>query len=247
LEALSVMTRRAMLTLASIIPWLPGLALSQEKPAPGGKPFVPTSQYETRFVEGWTVRVNKALLTDQADLGKRALRLLELKLFDVSNVVPAKACSELRKVPIWLGVNDGHAPCSEYHPSETWLRENGFNPDKARGVEIGNAKLFLEWSQGQPSMVLHELAHAYHDRVLGFGHQEIARAYAAAVESKIYDSVLRNNGKLERAYAMSNAQEYFAESSESFFGTNDFYPFVAAELRQHDPRMYELLRTLWSK
>ena len=25
--------------------------------------------------------------------------------------------------------------------------------------------------------------------------------------------------------------EYFAEASEAFFGTNDFYPFVRAELR----------------
>jgi hypothetical protein len=225
----------------------PPISLPQDNPAPGRKPFVPTSQYETRTIEGWTVRVNRALLTDQAEIGRRALRLLELKLFDVSNAVPAKACSELRKVPIWLGVNDGHAPCSEYHPSETWLRENGYNPDKARAVEIGSAKLFLEWSQGQPSMVLHELAHAYHDRVLGSGHPDVARAYSAAVESKSYDSVLRNNGKSERAYAMTNAQEYFAESSEAFFGTNDYYPFVAAELRQHDPRMYELLRTLWSR
>lgn len=241
------MIRRVLLNLLSIVLWYSGPSFCQENSPPGRKPFVPTSQYETRAIEGWTIRVNKVLLTDQADLGRRALRLLEIKLFDVSSAVPAKACSELRKVPIWLGINDGHAPCSEYHPSEVWLRENGFNPDKARAVEIGNAKLFLEWSKDQPSMVLHELAHAYHDRVLGFNHPDLARAYAAAVDSKSYDSVLRNNGKSERAYAMANAQEYFAECSESFFGTNDYYPFVAAELRQHDPKMYELIRTLWNR
>jgi hypothetical protein len=39
--------------------------------------------------------------------------------------------------------------------------------------------------------------------------------------------------------------EYFAESSEAFFGKNDFYPFVRSELKQHDPEMFELLKTLW--
>jgi hypothetical protein len=39
--------------------------------------------------------------------------------------------------------------------------------------------------------------------------------------------------------------EYFAEATEAFFGTNDFYPFVRSELKQHDPQMYDLLRKLW--
>ena len=39
--------------------------------------------------------------------------------------------------------------------------------------------------------------------------------------------------------------EYFAESTEAFFGTNDFYPFVRAELKQHDPKMFDLLWKLW--
>jgi hypothetical protein len=222
-------------------------AISQDKAPVKRKPFVPTTQYESRTLEGWTVRVNKSLLEDQADLGRRALRLLELKLYDLSTAVPAKACAELRKVPIWLGVDDGHAPCSEYHVSESWLRENGFNPEKAKAVEIGNASLFIEWSKGQPSMVLHEMAHAYHDRVLGRAHAGVAQAYAAAVESKKYESVLRNNGQVERAYAITDAAEYFAESSEAFFGTNDYYPFVAVELRQHDPKMFELLKEVWNR
>lgn len=49
----------------------------------------------------------------------------------------------------------------------------------------------------------------------------------------------------ERACAMSNAKEYFAESSEAYFGRNDFYPFTRAELKEHDPQMYDLLERLW--
>lgn len=218
-------------------------ALPQAEP---GKP-VPTAQYETRTVEGWTVRVNKTLLGEKAELGARALRLLEVKLFDVTRAVPPKALAELRKAPIWLGVNDGHAPCAEYHVSREWLSGHGFNPDKAKGVEIGNAERFLSWSGDQPSMVLHELAHAYHDRVLTHAHEGIRAAHQKAVEGGTYESVLRASGKKERAYAIKNFEEYFAEATEAFFGTNDYYPFVKAELRIHDPGFFKVVEEAWSR
>lgn len=211
--------------------------------------FVPTAQYESRPVEGWTVRVNRRLLPggDQADLGTRALRLLETKLYEVARVVPGPALARLRDVPIWLGVDDGHAPCAEYHPNRDWLAENGYNPDKAKGVEIGNAGRFLTWSLDQPMMILHELAHAYHDRVLGFDDPALRAVHRAAVESKRYDQVLHRNGRPERAYALNDPQEFFAEASEAYFGVNDFYPFVRAELRQHDPETYRAVEAAWGR
>jgi len=51
--------------------------------------------------------------------------------------------------------------------------------------------------------------------------------------------------KLDRAYALQDPKEYFAETTEAFFSTNDFYPFVNVELRKHDPEMFQLLRRLW--
>ena len=216
-------------------------------PADEPKPFVPTSSYETRTIEGWTVHVNKALLAESSKLGQSALRLLETNLYEIKRLVPPKAVEKLQEVPIWLGVNDGHAPCAEYHPSRSWLRDNGYNPDKAKGVEIGNASRFLEWSKSQPMMILHELSHAYHDRVLGYDHPGIKAAFERAVKSGSYKSVLRNNGKTETAYALSNEQEYFAEASEAFYGTNDFFPFVRVELEQHDPEVYMVLKKVWGR
>ena len=103
-----------------------------------------------------------------------------------------------------------------------------------------------------PWFVLHELAHAYHDRELpkGFGNPEIAAAYARAKESGKYDKVERHfgNGRpntFEKAYAMTNPMEYFAETTEAYFGRNDFFPFTRDELKKHDPDMLELLGKLW--
>jgi len=223
------------------------LTLAVSAPAQEAKrPFVPTTDYETRMVEGWTVRVNRHLLSDRKELGDPALRLLAEKLYDVRRAVPERACAELQHIPIWLGIDDGHAPCAEYHPSRDWLRDNGYNPDKAKGVEIGNATRFLEWSKSQPAMILHELAHGYHDQVFGYDDARIRAAFDAAKQAGAYESVLRNNGQMERHYALTNPQEYFAEGSEAYFCTNDFYPFVRAELQRHDPGLAKLLGEVWA-
>ena len=50
---------------------------------------------------------------------------------------------------------------------------------------------------------------------------------------------------MDRAYAMDNPMEYFAETSEAFFSRNDFFPYNRAELKQHDPDVYALLGELW--
>ncbi len=206
---------------------------------------IPTTQYAPRQVEGWEVRVNGALLDEQADLGDAALRLLGVKLYDLTRVVPEKPLAELRKVPIWLGVDDGPNDRAQFHPSVDWLARHNLNPEKAKGVEIGNAARLLKTAREQPAMVLHEMAHAYHDRVLGFQHEGIRAAYDAAKKSGVYESVLRISGAKERHYALTDPQEYFAEGTEAFLGTNDFYPFVRAELRQHDPKLFDLLTELW--
>jgi len=45
--------------------------------------------------------------------------------------------------------------------------------------------------------------------------------------------------------ALNNEKEYFAEACEAFFGTNDFYPFTRAELKEHDPEMFKVLCEVW--
>jgi len=57
----------------------------------------------------------------------------------------------------------------------------------------------------------------------------------------------RNNGKTERAYALNNDQEYFAESTEAYFGTNDFYPFIRQELKEDDSNIYSVLEKAWMR
>jgi hypothetical protein len=39
--------------------------------------------------------------------------------------------------------------------------------------------------------------------------------------------------------------EFFAEMTESYFGSNDFYPFVTGELKRDEPDIFKLMEEIW--
>jgi hypothetical protein len=204
--------------------------------------------HRTLELEGFRVHVDLRLLEEQSALGEAALEELRAQLYRIRRVVPPAPLAKLRSVPLFLGVEDEHGrhPCACYHPSREWLRAHGYPEEKAGAVDIANARTFLDWTrQVQPWMVLHELAHAYHHQVLGHDHAALLEAFAAARASGRYDEVLHAQGPRRRHYALENPQEYFAEGTEAYFGTNDFHPFVRAELREVDPLLSELLERIW--
>lgn len=233
-------------SVASALAVTPDKSSNDQPEAKKELAWEPTDHYRPQEIEGWTVLVNKALLEkDCDDLRKRTLRLLEDHLYRITRVVPGESCGKLQKIRIWVERADKKFPCMCYHESEDWLRDNGVNPEKVNGVELANPETFLDWTHEQPWMVLHELAHGYHAQVLTHNHKGIHDCYDRAVASKTYESVLHWDGRKVRHYALNNQMEYFAEATEAFFGANDYYPFVRSELKEHDPKMYEVLKEVW--
>ncbi len=224
------------------------LAAKPDAPPKSDKPeYEPTSAYVPRQIEGWTVLVHHRLLAEEKELGDETLKLLGMHLYVVNRQVPKPALDRLHEVRIWVEANNPKVACMCYHPSREWLAGHGFNPEKARSVELGNPRNFIDWTHHQWAMVLHELAHAYHHQVLGYDNPDIKAAYKHAMDEKLYDSVLRYDGQKVKAYATTSDQEFFAELSESYFSTNDFYPFVRAEVMQYDPRTFEMLKKVWGE
>lgn len=210
-------------------------------------PPLPTS-HETLHLEGWTVQVDKRLQSDEhIELGERAVALLRARLADVVTVVPADKVARLRRVTIWLDLDHGKLGSMQYHPSAEWLENNGYSRDLAKGVHIPIAAQFVspKHQHIQPWCVLHELAHAYHDQVLDFEHDGIKACYDRYAAAGKGRQVLHVDGRTTTHYATTNHKEFFAEMTECYFGTNDFYPFVHGELKQADPETYELLREIW--
>jgi toxin lethal factor len=209
---------------------------------------------QTRQIEGWTLHISDELLEKQKDQTTRALELLTAQLEEIVRVVPAAALAELQKVPLWISPEyEGTQPRAEYHPAAAWLREHKRDPAMEKAVEFTNVRIFERETKRMPNFALHELAHAYHDRVMdkGFQNAEIKAAYKQAKSDGLYDRVEHRFGDgssaTVRGYAITNQQEYFAECTEAFFSTNDFFPFTRSELARHDPKMFELLKKLWGE
>ena len=83
--------------------------------------------------------------------------------------------------------------------------------------------------------------------MLGFENEEIKQAYQRAESAKLYERVLLFKGGMTRHYARTNHKEFFAEMTESYVGVNDFYPFVRAELKKHDPQTFDLMQKIWGE
>ena len=213
----------------------------------------PQSPHATRTVRGWTLHVSRVLLATEPQLTAKAIELLDQQLEEVTRVVPATAVAELQKVPLYfMPEYPGVGARAEYHPGAGWLRDHGRDPEMARGIEFTNIPQFEAELNRMPNFALHELAHAYHHRVLpdGFDNEAVQAAFGRAKASGKYEQVERHfgNGKpntIETAYALRNPMEYFAECTEAYFSRNDFFPFIRTELKRHDPEMFELLETLW--
>jgi len=238
------MQLRLTLTLLLLTASLPA-APAEDKAAVPQKSFYDPVE---KVIEGWAIDVDPQLLAEEnRELGEKAFVALANHLQRVKYIVPAERVSELQKIRIWLELHNPVLGAMQYHPSQGWLKAHGHDPRLVRHVHLPRAQQLLDrhmWAK-HPYVVLHELAHAYHDQILSFDQKAIIRAWENIRDNGSYEKVLLYTGARVRHYGLTNHKEYFAESTEAYFGVNDFYPFVRAELKEYDPQMYSLLQKIW--
>ena len=232
------------------------LAVSQFAAADDAKPNPPPPEKTegVRFdpvvqtIEGWTVHVDPQLLEgEHSQEGGRALKMLANHLQRIAILLPEEQLAKMQKLEIWIEHHHPTLSSMQYHPNPGWLKSHGHDLRLAKKVHIPRANQLLSRQQmlKHPAVVLHELAHAYHDQYLGFDHPRIIETYEKAKATGMYEEVLLFNGKKVRHYALKDYKEYFAEGTEAYFYRNDFYPFVRAELKEHDPALHDLLTEIW--
>ncbi len=204
-------------------------------------------EHEIREVEGWTVHVDPELLEgEHKETGELALRILSERLHEIVLKLPEEPVAKLREVPIYF---DRAHPLgnAHYHPDGDWLKRHGYDPAMEKAVHFtGAASLIREArSPHSTSVVLHELAHAYHDRVLGFDDPEILAGYEAFCDSRKFDSVPTLRGPERPHYGLLDHKEFFAEMTETFFVGNGYYPFNHFQLYHAHKPTYELIARIW--
>lgn len=223
------------------------LALAGDDPEPRFEEREP--EFVVREIEGWGVWINAGALAEHPEEMAAALEHLRHQLYAVTLVLPEATLDDARAVPIWVEYETATL-CMSFHPARAWLTERGYRPPELESmIELANARTFLAWTKPQPWMVLHELAHGFDFLTLGggerYGDGRAENVWRRAMKSGAWEEVLDGRGDLVRHYAGNNPMEHFAEATEAYFGINDFYPFVRAELVEHDAKTAELVETLW--
>lgn len=201
-------------------------------------------------IEGWTIVCDPKLLTDETKKEfEPVFKALANHLQRITFILPADRLKRIQQCKIWIEVDNPLIKGMQYHPGRGWLLSKKLDPRLVKHVHIPQAKALTDrsnWAK-HPYVILHELAHSYHDQVYGFDDQSIKKVFEAAKDSGTYEEVLDHRGYKVRHYGLNNQMEYFAESTEAYLGVNDFFPFVRAELKQHDPKMFDLMKEVWGK
>jgi dipeptidyl-peptidase-4 len=219
-----------------------------EKPKKGtpGVRFDPV----LKTIEGWTVHVDPAMLKgEHAKAGSRALKMLGNHLQRITIFMPEEQLKTMQTLEIWIEHHHPTLGNMQYHPGARWLSDHRHDPRLLKKVHIPRAAALLSRQQilKHPAVILHELAHSYHDQILGFDHPKVEDAFNRAMAAGKYKEVLLYTGRTVKHYGTTNAKEFFAEGTEAYFYRNDFYPFVAAELEIYDPFFFEVLKEIWGK
>ncbi|MCF7734554.1 MAG: hypothetical protein K9N23_22920 [Akkermansiaceae bacterium] len=231
--------------LAAIAVLFSATAVSAEKKGAPAK--LVRIEHEVRQIEGWNVHVDVSLLDGKhKETGDLALRILGERLHQIALRLPAEPVARMREVPIYFDRNHplGNA---HYHPAPGWLKERGYDTAMGKAVQITGAASLIREARGpnNSSVILHELAHAYHDRVLGFDHPEILAGYGKFCDSRKFDRTPHVSGRRSSHYGLTDHKEYFAEMTETFFVGNDYFPFNHYQLFHEHRPSYDLIARVW--
>ena len=202
--------------------------------------YEPTGNYAEMTVAGWSVLVHKKLLPDGelAETGSAALERLENAMVRLKTWVAEDRLAKLLVVKHWLEVDStrgphGNTSAYQYHPGLDWLVDMDFNPAKHKCVEFGNAASLAKRNDERTvTVLLHELAHAFHDQVLTFEHPEILAAYKRCVEGSAYPG---------NDWVKSDHKEFFAGVTTRYFGTRA----ERDALVERDPVLAKELLKIW--
>src|SRR5262249_19243641 len=141
---------------------------------------------------GYFVHVSK----DVSALGKEkvdsALKNLDERLTDALAVIPKNHRQRLDMIRFWIEWQASDLKSATgYVPIIN--KSVGTGDAKEGGIEIGVNDCLLDKDQlfgkQNPYWISHELAHAYHDRVLNFEYPMVKEKYKIAMHKKLYDEV----------------------------------------------------------
>ena len=208
-----------------------------------GQPLV----HERHQMSWWTVYV-ECLVYDTSGLADRIIDYTRAQMATAADRLPATSIGTLRHTPVWIEVSFNDAENMAVYMED--VQEPGsVDLPYLNGIRVSADAIEEELAYEIPEgFAIHELSHAWHCLTYDpcWSGTRIMSAYAAAMSDDLYDSVAYLYGGDERAYAATDDAEYFAELSEAWFDSNDYFPFNRADVVVHDPVGAKAVEESWN-
>jgi hypothetical protein len=234
---------------------------------PGVKERDVAPAYETRRIHGFMVLVSTQAISEAAKENGQPWEALVAEFVGLEAVFPRRALKLFTKVvPVFIEwdnhIKENPNALARYNAMPTAVTRRGAVPVipgdpvarmKANSVELISLKKLAQEKastlQQSRLVMLHEMAHVVYHLLLdaGFRNQDVEFAYNQAMERRLYDEVLTDRGGRGKAYASTNAREYFAEISCAYLDRCNFFPFTHDDLKEHDKTGYRVMERVWGK
>lgn len=218
-----------------------------------------TKKYNKCIIENFKIYYQENVFNKYPKL----MDILTKDLTKINLMINNDILNIMHSVSIWLNIssNIGHPNGKikgyglTFHHDPEWMKQNGIMLEKCRNIEIYSANDYMEWRICQPLILFHEFVHSFHC-FIGRERNDIKRAYNLAMKNHLYDMVqhIARKDKItnqeiiiyRRGYAAMNHYEYFAQMTEAYFGSCNYYPFNKLQLKQYDNIAYQLCNKIWS-
>jgi len=212
----------------------------------------PAREYVDRRAGGWNFHLERELAERRPEQAQRVVARLHAKLDQTLALLPARSHDLLRKLSLFVmlgpeAAGGGRDNGAEYFRSS----DPDFHPlldlRWRRAIVVYSAENYLRQDEHWAvQMLLHEFAHAWQLEQWPEKEPEIMTAWERAKTSGLYRGVKDVNGTvLERAYALHNQLEYFAELSCAYFWRGEYEPFDREALRRYDPIGLAMIEKMW--
>lgn len=212
----------------------------------------PPRAYQAVSTNGWALQVESQLVDENPALAGKAAARLTRKLNEALALLPeaSHACLKTVKVFLMYGPKakaDGRDNGAEYHQVTAPACYETLDPRWGHGLVVYCAENYVWLSEFWALKVtVHELAHVYQLAQGPEDQPDIVRAYDHAMRGNLYRQVRNDRGEvLDKAYAIQNPLEYFAELSCMYFTGCDYPPRTRAELKAYDPVGYAMIQKMW--
>jgi hypothetical protein len=212
----------------------------------------PKREYVERAAGGWKVFLESELVDEHAELADAALHRLDTKLGELLRLLPEHSHARLRQLPIYLLLGKeakagGRDNGAEYFQHNAPEFHEFLDPHWGSSLVIYSARNYVwlddDWAL---RVLIHEFGHAWQLEQWPEKQPDILAAWQNAVDQKLYEGVKDlQGGRIERAYAVTNQLEYFAELSCAYFFRGEYEPFDREALREHDPMGFAMLEKMW--